>query len=235
MKKPRRSQRISSKSQTTPLINDNAQLPSPMTHQESTMTEEYREGTISPPEGRSSQIRPRTPASSSPPPQGLSSPPADTQVLSQFVFPMQGLSYDVEDEEAEGVWGYLLPLDRKLGDTLVLRRRTACPAPTPGDDFGKGTARRGCGLSASRSYGEEEEQYEENKRTKGFPAGGYLVGRHPECGMFEVIVLRREPDSFQTVLFSYLLFRIDTVYFSLRTKVENPLLWWKISRVMELL
>ncbi|MCJ1241436.1 hypothetical protein MMC14_009441 [Varicellaria rhodocarpa] len=185
VKKPRRSQRITSKSATTPLINDNAQLPSPMTHQESTITEGYREGTITPPEGRPSQIHPRTPISSPPPPQGLSSPPADTQVLSQFVFPMQGLSYDVEDEEAEGVWGYLLPLGRKLGDTLVLRRRTACPAPTPGVDFGKGTARRGCGLSTSLSYGEEEEQYEENKRTKGFPAGGYLVGRHPECGIFQ--------------------------------------------------
>ena len=176
------------------------------------MTEEYREGTITPPEGRPSQNRPRTPVSSSPPPPGLSSPPADTQVLSQFIFPKQGLSYDVEDEEAEGVWGYLLPLDRKLGNTLVLRRRTACPAPTPGVDFGKGTTRRGCGLSTSLGYGEEEEQYEENKRTKGFPAGGYLLGRHPECGMFTItLFIKQGTDRLQTALFICLQFRIDTV------------------------
>ena len=64
----------------------------------------------------------------------------------------------------------------------MLRKRTACPAPTPRSDFGKGTNRRGNGLSAQSSYGEEEEQYEENKRRLGFPAGGYLIGRHPECG-----------------------------------------------------
>ena len=98
------------------------------------------------------------------------------------MYPGDGFSADVEDEEAEGVWGYLVPLDRKFGDTLVLRRRTACPAPTPQSDFGKGSATRGKGLSAKQSYGKQEEAYEENKRSFGFPAGGYLIGRHPECG-----------------------------------------------------
>ena len=88
------------------------------------------------------------------------------------------------DEEAEGVWGYLVPLDRQNGDTLVLRKRTACPAPTPRSDFGKGTTTRGNGLSEHRSYGEEEEEYEKTKRQKGFPAAGYLLGRHPECGRY---------------------------------------------------
>ena len=64
----------------------------------------------------------------------------------------------------------------------MLRKRTTCPAPTPRSDFGKGTGRRGNGLSSHSSYCEEEEQYEENKRVLGFPAGGYLIGRHPECG-----------------------------------------------------
>ena len=99
------------------------------------------------------------------------------------MFPGNGFLADVEDEEAEGVWGYLVPLDHKFGDTLVLRKRTACPAPTPHSDFGKGSASRGKGLCAAQSYRDEEEAYEENKRTFGFPAGGYLIGRHPECGM----------------------------------------------------
>lgn len=184
-KKPRRSERISNLSQTTPLNHNNAQLPSPLTHQESTVTDDYKEGTVTPPEGRPSQIRHRTPVAS-PPQAGLSSPPSDTQPFSQFVYPPQGLGNDVEDEEAEGVWGYLMPLDRKLGETLVLRKRTACPAPTPKSDFGKGTKQRGRGLSSDRSYGEEEQEYE-NKKEKTFVAGGYLIGRHPECGMWWII------------------------------------------------
>ncbi|KAL9121329.1 MAG: hypothetical protein Q9187_002117 [Circinaria calcarea] len=180
VKKPRRSQRISSQLQTTPLNNNNAQLPSPLTHQETTPTDEYKEGTITPPEDRPNQIRQRTPLSS-PQHQGLSSPPSDTQPFSQFIYPPQGLSSEVVDEEAEGVWGYLVPLDRQFGDTLVLRKRTACPAPTPRSDFGRGTTTRANGLSEHPSYGEEEEVYEKTKREKGFPAAGYLIGRHPEC------------------------------------------------------
>lgn len=181
IKKPRRSQRISSLSQKTPLKNNNAQLPSPLTHQESTTTEEYRAATVTPPEGRPSQIRHRTPVSS-PSKKGLSSPPAETQIFSQFICPAQSLSNEVEDEEAEGVWGYLVPLDQNSGDTLVLRRRTACPAPYPEDDFGKGSIQRGKGLTKKLGYNEEEEKYEADKRRLGFPASGYLIGRHPECG-----------------------------------------------------
>ena len=147
------------------------------------MTEACREGTVTPPEGRQNHVPHHTPMSS-PQSQGLSSPPQDTQALSQFVYPPQSWSEDVEDEEAEGVWGYLIPLDRKLGDILVLRKRTACPAPMPRSDFGRGSDRRAHG-KLSHCYVEEEEKYEENKRTLGFPAGGYLVGRHPECGMFQ--------------------------------------------------
>ena len=184
IKKPRRSDRISSLSQTTPLNHNNAQLPSPLTHQESTNTtntESLRGGTVTPPEGRPSQIQHRTPVSS--PPQ-LSSPPLDTQPFSQFVLPSESLSHDVIDEEQEGVWGYLIPLDSRFGDTLVLRKRTACPAPSPQADFGKGSKKRGNGKMPSKYYKEEEEIYEDIKLRKGFPAGGYLIGRHPECGTF---------------------------------------------------
>jgi len=176
-KKPRRSERIQTQSHTTPL-NNKSHLPSPLTHLESTTTEEYRGATITPPEGRPSQIRHRTPTST-PQLQGLSSPPSDTQPFSQFIPLPQALSYDVEDEEAEGVWGYLIPLDSKFGDTLVLKKRTACAAPTPCSGFEGGAAAQ---WKEGNDFVQDEEEDEENKRALGFPAGGYLIGRHRECG-----------------------------------------------------
>ncbi|KAI9714054.1 MAG: hypothetical protein M1812_006501 [Candelaria pacifica] len=177
-KKPRRSERIQSQTHNTPLDNK-SHLPSPLTRAESTTTEHYKEATVTPPEGRPSQIRHRTPISS-PPPQGLYSPPSDTQPLSQFIYPPEALSDEVEDEEAEGVWGYLLPLDSKFGATLVLKRRTACPVPSR-DGFGKGSgSRNGGGASEGNKLEKEEEDFEQSKE-KGIPAGGYLIGRHPEC------------------------------------------------------
>lgn len=195
-KKPRRSERISSQVQpsgnpSTPLKDmKKSHLPSPLTHQESTTTEEYKEATISPPEGRPSQLRHRTPISS-PSQAGLSSPPSDTQALSQFYVPPKSLSYEVEDEEAEGVWGYLVPIDHVFGKTLVLRARAACPAPYPGGGFGKGDESRGKGERGKipKNYAKEELEYESTKRTFGFPAKGYLIGRHPECGMLRLILL----------------------------------------------
>lgn len=184
-KKPRRSERISSQVQTTPLKDQGkSYLPSPLTHQESTATEDYKELTASPPEGRPSQLRPRTPPISSSVhlSQGLSSPPADTQVLSQFV-PPKSISYEVEDEETEGVWGYLVPLDDVFGKPLVCRSRAACPAPYPSGDFGKGTKKRAKGQPGV-SYVKQEIAYEKEKRVSGFPSGGYLIGRHPECGIY---------------------------------------------------
>ena len=196
IKKPRRSERISSQVETleaekphvetTPLKDKGkSYLPSPLTHQESTATEEYKELTASPPEGRPSQIRHRTPPVSSPVrhSQGLSSPPSDTQAFSQFIIPPKSFSHEVNDEEAEGVWGYLVPVDNVFGDTLVCRNRSACPAPYPNGDFGKGTAKRARGRTGVTSYAKEEVEYEKTKRMLGFPSGGYLIGRHPECGM----------------------------------------------------
>ena len=184
-KKPRRSERISSQTQATPL-KVGTHLPSPLTHQESSTTEAYKEATVSPPEGRPSQIRHRTPVSSPSHP-GLSSPPLDTQPtqpFSQFIYPPK--SVDVEDEEAEGVWGYLIPLDNIFGETLVLRKRSACPAPYPASGFGKGSDERGERGCGSVNFNTEEADYEKNKRNFGFPAGGYLIGRHPECGKMAI-------------------------------------------------
>ncbi|KAL8713527.1 MAG: hypothetical protein Q9220_002389 [cf. Caloplaca sp. 1 TL-2023] len=181
-KKIRRSDRISSNKQTTPL-KDKSFLPSPLTHLESTATEEYnKEATASPVEGRPSQINHRSPIPSPPlNTQGLSSPPSDTQPFSQFVYPPTAFSLNVEDEEAEGVWGYLVPIDGIFGNTLVLKKRTACPAPYPVDGFGRGSESRAQSHCGSRSYIDEEKDYEKTKREVGFPSGGYLIGRHPEC------------------------------------------------------
>jgi hypothetical protein len=106
---------------------------------------------------------------------GLHSPPSDTQPYSQFL-PPPPISYEVEDEEAEGVWGYLVPLDG-VSEPLVLRRRAACPVPQTkvGRTDGKSAVSRD-------EYLNQEESYEEEKAEKGIPAGGYLIGRHPECG-----------------------------------------------------
>lgn len=180
-KKPRRSERISSQTQTTPLKDKIiSYLPSPLTHQESTKSEYDKELTASPPEGRPSQIRHRTPPTLSP--AGLSSPPSDTQPFSQFLIPPKSHSHEVDDEEAEGVWGYLVPVDPIFGDTVVCRARAACPAPYPSSHFGKGTKNRGKAQARKVDYVDEEKQYEVDKRLKGFPGGGYLIGRHPECG-----------------------------------------------------
>ncbi|KAL8836367.1 MAG: hypothetical protein Q9170_002940 [Blastenia crenularia] len=179
-KKIRRSDRISSQNQTTPLKNKSF-LPSPLTHRESTATEDYKEATASPTEGRPSQINHRSPISSPPlVSQGLSSPPSDTQPFSQFVYPPTAFSLDVADEEAEGVWGYLVPIDSIFGNTLILKKRTACPAPFPGSSFGQGSEARAKECS-TRNYNDEEKEYEKIKREVGFPSGGYLIGRHPEC------------------------------------------------------
>jgi serine/threonine-protein kinase Chk2 len=188
-KKPRRSERISSQPQTTPL-DQKTHLPSPLTHREHTDFDDHHEATASPPDGRPSQIRHRTPTSnSSPPHPGLSSPPNDTQAYSQFVCPPIPLSHEVKDEEAEGVWGYLVPIDSVFGDTLVMRKRVSCPAPFPEGGFGRGSTKRAQGICPGKSYVQEELNYEANKRALGFPAGGYLIGRHPECGQ---MLLQRE-------------------------------------------
>jgi len=142
------------------------QLPSPLTHKDTTATEEFEDGTITPPSQRPSQFA--HPANiRSPLAPGLSSPPSDTQPFSQFVYPPQALSYEVQDEEGEGVWGYLVPLDSKSGDTLVLRKRSACPAPLGNNGKITGKERVDC-----RTYERQEEEYE-NRKAEGVTAGGY--------------------------------------------------------------
>lgn len=101
------------------------------------------------------------------------------------MYPPTAFSLDVDDEEAEGVWGYLVPIDEVFGNTLMLKKRTACPAPYPAQSFGQGSGDRAKGQCKDTNYNDEEKEYEKTKREMGWPAGGYLVGRHPECGKVE--------------------------------------------------
>lgn len=181
-KKPRHSERLGSQNQTTP-IKKNSQLPSPLTHKESTNSaEEWKEGTATPPEGRPSQIHHHRTPLASPPSQRFFSPPNDTQVLSQFPYSQaKGETWEVDNEEEEGVWGYLIPLNKSLGDTLVLKKRSACPMSSAQNNLGKGSKKQSGKPDSPEELIKQEEQYEARKSNDS-PAGGYLIGRHPECG-----------------------------------------------------
>ncbi|XHG05206.1 hypothetical protein AWENTII_008452 [Aspergillus wentii] len=123
------------------------------------------------PQRSSSQGRPQTPSDQELP-QTFSSPPGDTQALSQFVYPPRAFADEVEDEAAEGVWGYLIPLDDKAPKALVLRKRDSCDNhknDNSNPKSTKGTQRQG------RVSG--------NKNGYSQLPGGYLVGRHPECDL----------------------------------------------------
>ncbi|KAK2768780.1 hypothetical protein FQN54_000636 [Arachnomyces sp. PD_36] len=161
LKKPRRSQRISS--QLGPESGNNAYLPTPLTHQDSTETELPTEQTVTP-ETRPSQYRDV---------QRFSSPPGDTQAFSQFIYPPRTLANELEDEVEDGVWGYLIPLDNRFGDELVLRKRDSCNSPALGT-LGSKTSK------SSKGKGKAAVNLAKNKYQEEHP-GGYLIGRHPEC------------------------------------------------------
>ncbi|KAF2876491.1 kinase-like domain-containing protein [Massariosphaeria phaeospora] len=179
-KKPRRSQRRSpSHDRSTALKQGQGQLPSPVTNKLSTSPDDYKENTTTPPTVPS---EPSHAAFIRSPPRpgagGLSSPPFDTQPTQEGsqIRPPKTRPYAVEDEDGEGVWGYLVPLTGRSGDTLVLRRRSACPVPPSkvGKTSGKERVPR-------KTYEKQEEEYEQEKQERGVNAGGYLIGRHPEC------------------------------------------------------
>lgn len=195
------------------------QLPSPITHKESTASEGYKEGTVSPPSGRPSQ-----PVRSPRGPGGLSSPPSETQAtqaFSQFVYPPDSRAYAVDDEEGKEVWGYLLPMEDRSTDTstkvMVLCRREACPVPTTLVGKQKKQPSKG-------EYKEQEENYENEKQEKGVPAGGYLIGRHRECGKsFHVCPHILCLTTSQIVSSNHPSFRTGTAFCSPRRRAETPL------------
>lgn len=162
LKKLRRSQRLSHSPPPKTPVNQ-SYLPTPLTQQNSTATDLKKDVTATPP-NTSSQAHPQSPSRS---PQSWSPPPDDTQALSQFVYPPRAFADEVEDEAAEGVWGYLIPLDDKVREALVLRKRDGCErrnASPKRKPEGKSRPQSGISTSSTQS------------------PGGYLVGRHPECG-----------------------------------------------------
>ena len=139
-----------------------------------------KEDTPTPSAFRTDEVTPRK-KDDWPQSQALSSPPQDTQPLSQYVDRHPALSDEVEDEIKEGVWGYLVSLDPKYGDKpLVLKRRNACPMP---DALlaAANVKENGNSNGVNNAPAEAEEAYERTK-LKGIASGGYLIGRHPECG-----------------------------------------------------
>ncbi|KAI8678433.1 hypothetical protein NCS55_00563900 [Fusarium keratoplasticum] len=153
-KKPRRAEHLSPGAPDKTPVANKQHLPSPVTHVTEDSGDLVKEATVTPPGQRQQEITPKKTEDAFSQAQALSSPPQDTQPLSQFVDRHPAISDDIEDEVREGVWGYLVPLDPKYGDKpIVLKKRIAL---------------------------KEEEAYEK-KKTKGVPSGGYLIGRHPEC------------------------------------------------------
>lgn len=103
--------------------------------------------------------------------------------MSQFVDRHAAISDDIEDEIREGVWGYLVPLDPKYGDKpIVLKKRTACPLPDTVADAAKNENKNHTNDKNGKSAAMKDEETFEKKKEKGAPSGGYLIGRHPECG-----------------------------------------------------
>ena len=183
LKKVRRSERVRSQQHDdhpyTPM--KQGALPSPLTHQDSTTTEAYdhsKEATATPP----SQVD-VVPASQYMSPSRTTgfnrlsqySPPQETQTqpYSQFLTPL-ALEYEVEDEEEEGVWGYMVPTDSRGGDAMVLKSRSACPVPAM-------PSRQEKKKVPKDEYEKQERNFEQTKIT-GLASSGYLFGRHPECG-----------------------------------------------------
>ncbi|KAH7328770.1 kinase-like domain-containing protein [Stachybotrys elegans] len=182
-KKPRRSDRLAQATtpEKTP-VSHKQHLPTPVTHNADDSLGDIKETTATPPSDLNHAGTPRKTDDAFPQSQALSSPPQDTQPLSQYVDRHPALSDDVEDEVKEGVWGYLVPLDPKYGDKpVVLKKRSACPLPeTVSRAVEKKDGKSAKGKDARSNALAEEEAYEQSK-VKGVASGGYLIGRHPEC------------------------------------------------------
>ncbi|KAJ4315025.1 serine/threonine protein kinase [Fusarium piperis] len=174
-KKPRRAENLSPGAPDKTPIANKQHLPSPVTHGNDDSGDLVKESTVTPPGQQ--EITPKKSEDAFSQVQALSSPPQDTQPLSQFVDRHPAISDDIEDEVREGVWGYLVPLDPKYGDKpIVLKKRSACPLPdTVAESVKKEDVTNG------KSVALKEAEAYEKKKIKGVPSGGYLIGRHPEC------------------------------------------------------
>ena len=70
---------------------------------------------------------------------------------------------------------------KETGHRLIMKRRAFCPAPSNPLEISRATVKSK--KKGKKQLAEDEDEYEEEKRMEGFPSGGYLVGRHPECDM----------------------------------------------------
>lgn len=152
-----------------------------MTRDESTT----KDGTISPPVVTPSLDHPlmspnHNDGSPSQPPAG-----SQTQPFSQMIYPPPPFAYEVDDEEAEAVWGYLVPIDGKSNrfGTLVLRERQTCAPKSQCSSNGKSSLSKSNKSKASDKKGEKSKEGES-------PSKGYLIGRHPECGKYLIKNMR---------------------------------------------
>ena len=68
------------------------------------------------------------------------------------------------------------------GQCLTLKKRSFCPAPIKPLEIGKSTV-KSSKRQKKDTLVKAEEAYEQEKMSAGFPAGGYLIGRHPECDL----------------------------------------------------
>lgn len=150
------------------------QQPTPVTVAEDSI-ELRKEETATPPEGRPSQVSHRDPEERYSQASAYSSPPLqDTQAVStQQIEAALALSDEVEDEVKEGVWGYLFPLDTQYGGRcLVMKKRPACGSPSEPPEA---TAGKALMTPKAESGGTSKPKCSSS-------SGGYLIGRHPECG-----------------------------------------------------
>ena len=67
------------------------------------------------------------------------------------------------------------------GHRLVMKARAFCPAPTRPLEIARQDVKNK--KRGKRDLVDAEVEYEQEKVVKGFPAGGYLIGRHPECDL----------------------------------------------------
>lgn len=141
---------------TTPVNQD--YLPTPLTERDSTFTNHpSNEKTATPPS--------KTTDKPEPPEESQTTPVESTQPLSQFVYPPRAFA------DEEGVWGYLIPLDHRVENGLTLRSRDSCENRKEKNGDGAEDTPEKKGSEKSSGKGKKEA-----------PPGGYLVGRHPECG-----------------------------------------------------
>jgi len=183
-KKPRRSERLSQRVDNDVLktpVQNRHHLPSPVTHLTSESTTEFdKEATATPPQERPSQAARRRGDDNHSQGLAFSSPPQDTQAFSQQDIDPNAPLVEGVDELKEGVWGYFLPLDtRFVRAPVVFKPKGVCPPPAATLDPAAAAVAKNGGRRGQRASGKDLAQKDASP-----VSGGYIVGRHPECGKF---------------------------------------------------